>query len=547
VSAASRVILFGLDGATYTVLDDLVQRGVMPFFGEFTGRGTRATLRSTVPPLTPPAWTSMVTGRSPGHHGIHNFMQFESPSSRFNRVVTTRQLRCETIWSIAARQGRRAGCLNFVAHNPPPRIDGFVIPGWMTWRWIRNQSHPGDIINQLKEALPNLDLKELGMDFTEEQKAVHGAELDDYDAWVDLHIRRERQWFDILRHQLKHDTASLVGIVFDGVDKLQHLLWSHLDPALAPENPSPSFLRIRKRCDDYFRQIDAFLAETVELAGPDGNVFVVSDHGFCGTSETLYINAWLAREGYLTWNDSAVQADADSHRLGVAHQHLIQAIDLERTTAYADTASSNGIHIVVRGVRGPHGIPLQDYNRFRAELIGKLQIHCVNDAGQPLVRRVWTREEIFAGESMDVAPDLTLELHDHGFFSTLCSSVVSKHRPVPVGTHHPDGILVAAGPGIVAQRLDRPLRMIDVAPTLLHALGLPIPADLEGHVVTDLYPAEFVRRNPVQEGPATRAPGTAAVAAKVKADQPDTKETVELNNAEEEQLTMRLRALGYLE
>lgn len=545
---SARVILFGLDGATYTVLDDLARRGVMPHLQRFMAQGARATLLSTMPPLTPPAWTTMVTGRSPGHHGILNFLQFESPDSRFNRVVTTRQLCCETIWSIAARQGQRAGCLNFVAHNPPPKIDGFVIPGWLTWRWIRSQSHPADLINTLRDALPNLDLKELGMDFTEEQKAVHGAALDDYDGWIELHIRRERQWFDILRHQLRHDDASLLGIVFDGVDKLQHLLWSYLDPALAPADPSPGYLRVRKRCDDYFRQIDEFLQETLDLVGPDSHVFVVSDHGFCGTSDTVYINAWLNQQGYLRWNEAAAEADADSHRLGVANQHLIQAIDLEHTIAYADTASSNGIHIAVRGVRGQFGIAPEDYDRVRRELIDALLTRCVDPAdGRRLIRRVYTREEIFAGANLSVAPDLTLELHDHGFFSTLRSPVVVKRRPEPTGTHHPEGILIAGGPGIEQQQLDEPLAMVDVGPTLLHLLGLPIPEDLEGRVVTELFEPAALQHRPVRFGPPTVPPHSAATQSHRPEPSPPTAEQAALSEAEEEQLAMRLRALGYLE
>ncbi len=264
-----RVLLFGLDGATYTVLDDLVRRGVMPFLGRFMQEGARGTLRSTVPPLTPPAWTTLVTGRSPGHHGITNFLQFESPESRFIRVVSSRQVCCETIWSIAARQGRRAGSLNFVAHNPAPAIDGYVIPGWVTWRWVKRSSHPADLIDRLKEMLPGFDVKHLAMDFNEEKKAVAGAELADYGPWIDLHIGRERAWFDVLRHQLQHDPCELVGIVLDGVDKLQHLLWPYLDPALEPTDPSGEFLRTRAHCWQYFRQIDDFLAEAVDLAGVD--------------------------------------------------------------------------------------------------------------------------------------------------------------------------------------------------------------------------------------------------------------------------------------
>ncbi|MFQ5490429.1 MAG: alkaline phosphatase family protein, partial [Phycisphaerae bacterium] len=96
---SEQVVLFGLDGATYDVLDDLVRREVMPFLGRFQSAGARGVLRSTVPPLTPPAWLSMVTGRSPGAHGIFNFLRFESEDSAYLRIISARDIRCPTLWS----------------------------------------------------------------------------------------------------------------------------------------------------------------------------------------------------------------------------------------------------------------------------------------------------------------------------------------------------------------------------------------------------------------------------------------------------------------
>ena len=105
----SRVVIFGLDGATYTVLDDLVRRGVMPTLGKFMASGARAPLASTVPPLTPIAWTSLVTGRTPGHHGITGFFQHVGGDTGTVRVSNARMLCVETVWSMASRQGLRAG------------------------------------------------------------------------------------------------------------------------------------------------------------------------------------------------------------------------------------------------------------------------------------------------------------------------------------------------------------------------------------------------------------------------------------------------------
>lgn len=536
-------ILFGLDGATYTVLDDLVRRGVMPYLEKFTQTGARGVLRSTVPPLTPPAWTSMITGRSPGHHGITNFLQYESPDSRYIRVITSREIRCETLWSILNRHGMRAGSLNFVAHNPAPKIDGYVIPGWVAWRWVKKYTHPAGLIDQLKEQIPGFDLKELAMDFQQENKAVAGARIENPVEWIDLHIRRERQWFDILKYQMEHDPCELVAVVFDGVDKLQHLMWEYLDPALEPNDPTPEFTRVRDRCWDYFRQIDDFLEQSVALAGDDGYVFVVSDHGFTGSHEILYINTWLEQHGYLHWKPDAAHAPEDSHELGDGDPYHLTQLDLARTRAYASSAGSNGIHIPVRGRRGDDGIDPSDYHRVRDELIHALKNDCRDPAtGEPIITGIWTREEAFDGPAGSLAPDITVALRDFGFFSVLRGRRVLKKRPMVIGTHHPDGVLIGHGPGIRAGTNLEPMRMVDVAPSLLNALTIPIPSDLEGTVPNDLFTAVHRTKHPVNSGPPTTPPVHWASAEAQHQFEPEP-----VNEEGDAEVMARLKALGYIE
>src|SRR5436853_2808441 len=100
-------LVIGLDGATFTVLDPYIEDGLMPFLGELRRRGTSAVLRSIMPPLTPPAWTSLVTGKRPGQHGIFDFFQKEEPGSIYFSFASSQDVRSETIWTLASAQGRR--------------------------------------------------------------------------------------------------------------------------------------------------------------------------------------------------------------------------------------------------------------------------------------------------------------------------------------------------------------------------------------------------------------------------------------------------------
>jgi predicted AlkP superfamily phosphohydrolase/phosphomutase len=534
----STTILFGLDGATFDVLDDLVARGVMPRLGRFMAEGARGTLMSTVPPLTPIAWSSLVTGRTPGHHGVTGFFQHASASGQALQIVSSRQLQAETIWSVASRQGVRALSLNFVVHQPPPRIDGAVIPGWVPWRWVKRFSHPPGIVERLGRELPSFDVRQLAMDFEQERRAIAGAPLDDHEAWIRLHVDRDRQWFDVFRHLLATERFGLAGVVFDGVDKLQHALWPYLDPDCAPQLGRREDQQTREACWKYFAQLDRFLGETVSLAGADSTIFIVSDHGFTGCRDILFINTWLEQHGYLAWKANVpvvAAAGRPGERLADLEPDFyeLSAFDLSRTRAYALTSASNGIHIVVRGARSADGIAPEEYERFRSELVRKLLTECADPAtGQPLITAVTGRDEAFAGPYMALAPDLTLTLRDHGFVSVRRGQSILERRPAVVGTHHPDGVFVARGPGVRPGTSIAPVRLVDVMPTALYGAGLAIPEDIEGRVITEIFDMDYLRQRAVRRiGDLERVP-VAAMATSA---------------AQDAEILARMKALGYLE
>src|SRR5262249_53902134 len=302
-------VWFGLAGATFTVLAPLMRSGVMPTLRELADRGCRAPLRTVMPPLTPPGWTSLVTGRRPGRHGVFDFFRKESTDSEYFRLTTSRDVDTDTIWSLASRHGKRVVALNFPVMFPPPAVNGYVVPGgWMPWRQLRLGGHPQGLFNGLRE-LPSFNPRELTLDMALEAKTVEGCPEEEYADWVELHVRREERWFEVARHLLRREPVDLAGVVFDGVDKLQHLCWRFLDPALDTADPSvrvrETWVReMRARCERYFRRLDDILAGMLDLAGPETTVIVASDHGFGPTSEVFYVNSWLEREGFLGWADA---------------------------------------------------------------------------------------------------------------------------------------------------------------------------------------------------------------------------------------------------
>ena len=521
----------------------------MPCLRSVMASGARAELASVIPPLTPPAWTTLMTGRTPGNHGIFDFLRFEFRSGvRQLRVLDAQDVSSPTVWSILARHGVRSNVLNFPMTFPARGHAGNVVPGWVPWRHLRLACHPKTLYESLTAALPGFNPRELAMDMSLEERALEGCHgEDDYENLIQLHIRRERQWFAVMRHLMREEPAAVSAVLFDGVDKLQHFCWRFLDRAIFPDRaisgaaPSGFESRVRGWCLDYFREIDGFIGELVALGGRDASVIIASDHGFGPTVEVFHLNQWLREHGYLVWAEASKVAPAHAETLGMGTMaKRFYEIDWEKTTAYCPTPSGNGIYISPPGRNG-EGVPAARYESFRRELMAKLRQFTDPANGEPVVTRIWTREEAFSGSEMSHAPDLTLSLRDGGLVSILPAETVLKPRKETSGAHRPNGVFVAMGEGIRQGVSLPPLSLPDIAPLLLYRMGLPLPAEMEGRVPEDLFEPEYFRARPVfyETTAASKTPEAGVL--------PSFNPAMEADPAMEAEVMGQLRALGYME
>ena len=533
-----RTFLIGLDGATYNVLDQLMAQGVMPFLKSFLAGGVRAGLRSIIPALTPPAWTSLMTGKRPGGHGVFDFFRLESKDSLHIRFFTSFDVQSETLWSLASSAGMRVTVLNFPATFPAPQLPGYIIPGWIPWRQLRLACWPSDLFETLRQKVPAFNPRELAMDIGLEERATEGcSDSSEYAPWIELHTRREENWYEIVRTLEGLQPSELTAIVFDGVDKLQHLCWRFIRPEDAEPLTKDWEKQVRDLCLEYFRRLDKIIERLCDSAGPEATVIMASDHGFQASREVFHLNAWLAENGYLKWSDDAAQQTSD-RLLGVGQvaRHTWQ-MDWSRTTAFAATPTSNGVYIVVNRDGKSPGIDPADYNSFRAKLVDQLRAVRHPQTGAPIVENVWTKDQIFGDAHSDIAPDLTVTLMDGGLISILPSSRIVSPRPSVSGVHAPIGVFAARGPGIKQGVTIDNLSILDIAPIVLRSLGLAVPEDVEGMAPDSLYidpvAARVAAPEPVKAVKSQMPNGMAGVAA--------------LSQEDEELVLARLRELGYLE
>jgi predicted AlkP superfamily phosphohydrolase/phosphomutase len=548
----SKTLFIGLDGATFTVLDHLTADGAggvaMPCLKHLIEQGVRAKLQSVYPHITPSNCVSLMTGRTPGYHGVFDFLRAEERGAQvYFTLSDSRDVRTEMIWSIASRQQRTVAALNFpitapsqpIATSLPPIAGSLtacdtaaplrLVPGFVPSRHLRRNVLPRELFDRLK-GIEGFDPKGLAWDFELESKAMDVLDPEELERWVSYHLPREEQWFRIAERILLEYDPDLMAVWFDGTDKIQHQAWAFLvpDSSAAPQHFAWA-QRVRNICRQYFCNLDRFISRLVALAGPEAQVFFCSDHGFTCSNEVVRINSFLHDKGYLAWRG------VDGSAAGQRRRHSWFAdLDWNKTVAYCRTPSSNGITIRVAENPGDPGIARDQYRVFRERLTADLRDLRDNE-GFPVIAEIHKREDVFAGPAMNDAPDLTLVLRDFGFVSIANVYPVLQERPSVIGTHNPEGIFIATGPGIAAGReIDR-RNIVDVGATLLYSLGLAVPSDFEGEVPEEVFTPAYLKVHPIQRG----APTLPLYAT--------TTQPENIDEAEKAKIIKQLEAMGYME
>ena len=483
-----RVLMIGLDGATFTLLRPLSQAGVLPFLTKMIHDGTAAHLMSTRNPLTPPAWTSMTTGVSPERHGIYDFLRpaYLNDGSVYLKVNDRRLNQAETIFSMVNRHDKRGTALNFYGYSPAPEVDGYVVSGFVPWKHLRHGIHPRSLFDRLK-ASADFDYRDLGMDIGEEKKVVQGLDADEHEEWIELQNVRDKAWTDVTCQLMEEDRTELTAVVLDGPDKVQHLFWRYVDPDAYAGEPGPETDRIRELATGFYTRMDDNIRRMVETAGPETNVIIVSDHGFGPTTEIFYINQWLAEHGYLTWSEDA-QADAKGQLTSDKIRDHLGMIDWRKTRAFCATPSSNGIYIkpYLDGV----GVHPDEYLEFSLQLRRELLEWKDPDTGTPVVVKA-EMNKMRGISFVEPCPDITLSLRDGGFVSILNSEKCVVQRTLADGTHRPEGIFIGYGPDFRRDETLDPLNLLDMTPLMLALLGVPVPNDMEGRVPVEALQPDF--------------------------------------------------------
>lgn len=531
-----RVFCLGLDGGTWTVLQPLLQAGHLPNLLALANDGLSGVLHSTIPPITPAAWSTFMTGCNPGKHGIFDFQGYDRRSNQAYLVNAT-SLRVPTLWQLLSQHGKRVAVVDLPVTYPPPAVNGVIVSGLMTPSRESTFTHPATLLAELEA--------QLGYEWPLLKEEDESGRLHaDFSAF----LKKMRLFLDsrvqAMLYLLRRAPWDFAFLQLQCVDFLQHALWPHLEAG------HPDFQRGRQQriLREFFAPLDQAVGELVAAArasmGEQTLMLVLSDHGFQRHRVRAELNHWLHANGFLVPQTEAPsrwmrhaglirRLDVlqlrkrllpKSRRQALGTRLRLHSIDHQRSLAYAVSSFWGYLYL------GPGASVSQV-----ADLIEKLYAWRDPATQQPVVRKVFRREEIFSGPACERLPDLIVEpapgctFSSKTFFQngTLLAPVTPED--FHAGTHESRGIFVLNGAGVVqgAPGQSHEAALQDVMPTLLHWLGLPVPAHCDGRVRSEWFDRPAVAI-------AYHQPAAAV------------QEEVAFSDEEERELQRRLQTLGYM-
>lgn len=418
----NRACVIGLDGVPYGMVVELARRGIMSTMARLMDIGKIHRMKASLPEISAVSWTDFMTGTNSGTHGIFGFTDFK-PKSYAVRYPNFLDLKAPTIWDRLGAKGKKSVVINQPSTYPARKIEGALISGFvalelakavwpMSYRAVLEQMGYQIDVDILKcRESPEVLWQELAKTMAGGQKA--------------LNFFWEEGW-------------DYFEYVVTGTDRLHHFLWkAYEDPA----HPShQNFL-------DFYRQIDRLIGKIVaayhKVTGTYAGFYILSDHGFCGIEQEVYLNAWLERNGYLKFIKPDPESLEDIHG---------------RSRAFA--LDPNRIYLNLKNKFPKGSVERADRKALREDIAAKLAR--LEYQGRPVVKRVFMSEQVYSGPYAGKGPDLIV-VGEPGF--DMKGSVRKKDvfgRSGLQGMHTWDDAFFWA-----SEDLGEELKIADVAPVIL--------------------------------------------------------------------------------
>jgi predicted AlkP superfamily phosphohydrolase/phosphomutase len=557
----NRTLLVGLDAACWEYIEPLLTRDRLPTLQRLMHSGTWGTLNSTMPPWTPTAWSSLITGKNPGKHGVFDLLWRRPNGYEFSPTNANRRAGTP-FWKRLNEHGLRVGLVNVPFTYPPDSLEGFVVCGFGAPNSVQEIAYPADALSWLREKYPF------------------------FEPAVDFEFLRTAPPPDIFSKEVEHQTQQ-VYIAQELSERYQvDVLVINLMLTDHANHKMPTLEQVQEA----YERSDLHLSNLIENFQPD-NIMLISDHGSSRLKGDFFLNAWLRDQGYYTQASQTASERSVSlnwillqwlqyqygwsgviekvtrrflreillklpdpimdrfwARVGevipFAREHVLfkDQPDFPLTKVFPGSTYSGLLFFNILG-REPSGIiPIGNRHHLINELSEKLHQIEDPDTKQPLFSNIYSSEDLYNGFLVENAPDLILDSYDKGW-----NIRTSKHVPQPerirdkyfleashrrdYGWHTREGIFVFSGRSFGTGKTSINSHLMDIPSTLLHLYGIPIPEDYDGRVLVELMNPDF-RQQAIHYQPGDKAR--------------DASSEISLSTEESEALVEHLRALGYL-
>lgn len=519
------MIVLGLDGATFSLIEPWVESGHLPTFEHLLEESVHGKLESTVPEITVPAWPAFATGREPPDFDMYGF-------THFNRETRENDLSHDEfipgkMWDVIDDQGGTSVVFNIPGSYPWQAIDGTIIAAAPEYK--DEYAHPPERWAELTNLVGGYKLR------NDKQAGSR--------AYVDLSLELVDKRFKAFEHFIRKDDPDLAVGLIRATDRVAHHYWG--DKSVPPASlDNPLF--------EVYRRVDERLGEFLD-AHTDENIVLISDHGFEKVRLNFAINVVLERAGLVALTNSGGKTKAalgsardiasdvltrvglltfarkvvpestltglpSGDALGLDNALSTGRIDWNKTRAIADVGQKTAM------VYALDDDP-DEIDRICDEVEASLR-----DAADRNGLDFWFRQHNRGGPH---TPDICMIIETPEVHASSRFDVNEALFEVDTSGHAREGIFFAYGPSFREGTVEG-AALTDVAPTVLHALGYQLPSSMSGDVL-NIFAADADSAELDPEyydfigGEAITADGVSG------------------NEQKEDKVKNRLRELGYLE
>lgn len=482
-TVGGRVILIGIDGATWDIVGPLVKIGKLPGFKRFLARGIHSKLKSSIPPVSPSAWTSIFTGVGPGKHGIFGFTK-RKVDSYFVRPISSKDRMSKPLWRILSDHGIRSVFLNIPFSYPPDRIEGIMTTGLGTPSKNSPFSYPADISKKILTKFAKFDI-----DFNED-RILLDPNIDPLDEILAINgdiIELSKQLF------LEEDWM-VFAVVMRSTDVISHYFW----------NDEKAILKC-------YSQIDKLIESTMKEMSDEDTLILCSDHGFTGVKSRINMNSWLSSMDWLKFKDrrkggvihkpsgekiqnlllklrlrKIVSCLKRSRLIEPAVKYLIRSdrmdqfleIDWKETKCYFRKGSYGLIDVNIRG-REPEGIVENDDKQAIVKRIIADLESLKDENGMNIIKEVHLGKKLYKGGHVNI-PDIAIETNDGYSLISGGQGDIFNDPGRKIGDHSQFGMIGIYSRKQKISEFTKEPSVMDISPTILELLGLGTLSQMDG-------------------------------------------------------------------